>query len=188
MLAIGFIHSNLAAAEEISVAGYLDKRISVEFSEKSLTRAVHAVMDKMRADDLDVLRLNFEFKNSSKFDEHREITMKLENMRFSEVLYHVGTAFKHGVNYDFRRNTIIFTAAGGGEDDVRRYRITEAVSARLGLNWASEAELEKSLDKYGVKAALVKTNPAERTFTASGMPDSLDHIDMLIYVFSRMPE
>ncbi|GAA5120596.1 hypothetical protein GCM10023212_14450 [Luteolibacter yonseiensis] len=184
MLAIGFIHSNLAAGE-VSVASYLDKSVSCEISEKSLTGAVHALMQKVSADDPAARNIKFEFVNSSQFDERKQFELKFDDVKLSKVLYQIGMVYKHAVNYDFRRNTVVFTAAGNGSDDERDYKITRSVSDKLGLDWSSEAELEKSLDKFGVGATLVKTNLSERTFTASGLPASLDHIDMLIYVFSQ---
>ncbi len=180
--------SEVSEVSEVSVAGYMDQSISVETSGTSIIKAVHDIVSKMGAEDPDSLKIKFEFINSSKFSNRNVIEFDFKDEKFSNILDKIGMAYKHDVNYDFKRNVIVFTAAASGSDYQKFFRISEYASNKLGLNWSSKEELIKSLQKYDVNANIEDIDLLKRSFVASGRNVYVDHIDMLIYVISKIPK
>lgn len=177
-----------AQAQDFSFSGYLDKKVSISFTVSSITDSVHELMNKMKNDDSSFEGVNFEFIGSDiyKFTKPHKIILNNEKLR--EVINQFSSIYKHSVRYDYGRNVIVFSAVkGSGKDPQRAYFVTDETSNKLKLNWQDQKKFTESLFNYGVVANIESVDLVGRKFTASSSLANLDHIDMLIDVFSRIP-
>jgi hypothetical protein len=186
-LVIMLICISSVKSQDFSISGYLDKKYTLSIPETSLTESVYHLTKSIKNIDPLFPKIKFEFIGSNISSEWKSEKVDIKNKSLREILDCFANTFRHNVRYDLSRNIIVFTAVTEtGDDPSRVYTISDETSKRLGLNWDDIVKFQEKLFSYGVVVDFHEIDSKSHLFRASGSLESLDHIDMLIYVFSKM--
>jgi len=172
-----------AFSQDVSYSGYLNEKISVSIDANSMHDAVRCIVEQSKLKFPDMARINFVFNGPVRPLNQAKFKSDMTDISFGVALRKLCRAFNQILEYDYLRNTIVFTTVTStGDDPSRKYYIPSAMSAKLGIIWHSEFELIGSLQKNGIVANFSKIDLTNKTFVATGNIADLQYIDMLLYV------
>ncbi len=174
-----------AYSQDVSYSGYLSEKISVSINANSIHDAVCSVIEQSKLKFPDMARINFAFNGPIRPSNQIVPYFKMEmiDISFGDVLRKLSRAFNQTLQYDCLRNTIVFTTVTStGDDPSRKYHISNAVSAKLGIIWDSEYKFIESLQKYPIITNFSEIDLTNKTFVATGNISGLEYIDRLLLV------
>jgi hypothetical protein len=175
--------------QEISISGYLDKKYLIDIPIVSLRDSVSSLTKSITKIDPNFPQNCFEFVGSDLLINKEILVFKNKNLSLIETLKYIASNFRYKVKYDLSRGKIVFTeVTETGDDPSRIYTISDETSKKLRLDWGSIVKFQKKLFSYGIVVDFHEIDEKNHLFRASGSTTNLDHIDMLIYVFSKIED